>query len=111
MYSQLVTNNIVSLKNLSSKNATANEKSLNTKYKSAVKEVVGKISDDLNGEGTLYNDFKDEYQEYCDYIYDLLKNDGILLSSSINLEDKTYLKYVSHISGASDKIAWLSIYQ
>lgn len=94
VYSQLVTNNVVSLKNLSGKKSTSNERNLNEKYKKAVTEAVGKISSDLNSEGTKYNDFNDEYQEYCDYIYDLLKNDGILIASSINTEDETYLKYV-----------------
>ena len=115
VYSQLVTNNVVSLKKLSSKNASANERNLNNKYKSAVKEVVEKISTELNGNGTLYNDLKDEYQEYCDYIYDLLKNDGILLSSSINLEDKTYLKYVDGKLSLNDfikhaiKMNWINL--
>lgn len=94
VYSQLVTNNVVSLKNLSGKKSTSNERNLNEKYKKAVTEAVGKISSNLNSEGTKYNDFNDEYQEYCDYIYDLLKNDGILIASSINTEDETYLKYV-----------------
>ena len=40
VYSQLVTNNVVSLKSLSRKNATANEKSLNVKYKKAVDEAA-----------------------------------------------------------------------
>lgn len=115
VYSQLVTNNVVSLNHLSSKKATANEKNLNTKYKSAVKEAVGKLSSDLSGKGTKYNDFKDEYQEYCDYIYDLLKNDGILLSSSINQEDKTYLKYVDGNLSLNDfikyaiKMNWINL--
>ena len=103
---QLVTNNVVSLKSLSRKNATANEKSLNVKYKKAVDEAVDKISSDLKGKGTEYNDFNDEYQEYCDYIYELLKNDGILLSSSINLEDETYLKYVEGSLSLNDFIKY-----
>lgn len=115
VYSQLVTNNVVSLKELSGKKATSNEKNLNFKYKKAVNEAVKKISADLDGKGTKYNDFNDEYQEYCDYIYDLLKNDGILLASSINLEDKTYLKYVDGDLSLNDfikyaiKMNWMNL--
>lgn len=115
VYSQLVTNNVVSLKNLSRKKATSNEKNLNSKYKNAVNEAVKKISEDLNSKGTKYNDFKDEYQDYCDYIYELLKNDGILISSSINLEDKTYLKYVDGDLSLNDfikyaiKMNWINL--
>ena len=106
VYSQLVTNNVVSLKNLSGKKSTSNERNLNEKYKRAVTEAVSKISSELNSKGTKYNDFNDEYQEYCDYIYDLLKNDGILISSSINTEDETYLKYVDGELSLNDFIKY-----
>ena len=53
------------------------------------------IKSQLNSDkGKVYNDASKEYQEYYDYIYDLLKNDGILLTSSIDKKDKTYNNYV-----------------
>lgn len=93
VYSQLVTNNVVSLKHLSKK-TTANEKKVYDKYKSSVAEAVRKLKSDLNGSGTAYNDYKEEFQAYCDYIYDLLKNDGILIASSIDTDDSIYKKYI-----------------
>ena len=93
VYSQLVTNNVVSLKHLSKK-TTANEKKVYDKYKNSVAEAVRKLKSDLNGSGTAYNDYKEEFQAYCDYIYDLLKNDGILIASSIDTDDSTYKKYI-----------------
>ena len=95
VYSQLVANNVVSLKKLSRKSATANEKKVNKEYKKAVSDVVKVIKSQLNSDkGKVYNDAGKEYQEYYDYIYDLLKNDGILLTSSIDTKDKTYNNYV-----------------
>ncbi len=95
VYSQLVANNVVSLKKLSRKSATANEKKVNKEYKKAVSDVVKVIKSQLNSDkGKVYNDASKEYQEYYDYIYDLLKNDGILLTSSIDKKDKTYNNYV-----------------
>ena len=91
---------------MSGKKSTSNERNLNEKYKRAVTEAVSKISSELNSKGTKYNDFNDEYQEYCDYIYDLLKNDGILISSSINTEDETYLKYVDGELSLNDFIKY-----
>ena len=88
-------NNVVSLKKLSRKSATANEKKVNKEYKKAVSDVVKVIKSQLNSDkGKVYNDAGKEYQEYYDYIYDLLKNDGILLTSSIDTKDKTYNNYV-----------------
>ncbi|MFQ9515441.1 MAG: penicillin-binding transpeptidase domain-containing protein [Eubacterium sp.] len=93
VYSQLVANNVVSLSHLSKK-STANEEKVYKKYKESLSEAVSKLKDQLSSDGEKYNDLKDEFKEYYDYIYDLLKNDGILLSSSIDTEDKTYLNYI-----------------
>lgn len=93
VYSQLVTNNVISIKHLSKK-TTENERKVYSKYISALDTAVEKIDSQLNSGGTIYNDLNDEYKEYYDYIYDLLKNDGILVSSSIDTEDTTYQKYV-----------------
>ena len=69
VYSQLVANNVVSLKKLSRKSATANEKKVNKEYKKAVSDVVKVIKSQLNSDkGKVYNDASEEYQEYYDYI-------------------------------------------
>lgn len=93
VYSQLVTNNVINIKQLSKKSSD-NEKKVYSKYKSALETAVNKLKSQLTSEGAIYNDLSDEYQEYYDYIYELLKNDGILISSSIATEDSTYRKYV-----------------
>lgn len=94
VYSQLVTNNIVSVAHLKNK-ATSNERKVHNKYESSLNSVYKKMKTFLNDEhAKIYNDLNDEYQEYCDYIYELLKKDGILLTSNIDLDDKTYNKYV-----------------
>ncbi|WP_302625477.1 penicillin-binding transpeptidase domain-containing protein [uncultured Eubacterium sp.] len=94
VYAQLVTNNVVSIKHLSKK-STDNEERVYQKYKNGVSEAVSKLKSQLNSDdGEIYNDLNDEFKEYYDYIYDLLKNDGILLTSSIDTKDETYNKYV-----------------
>ena len=50
VYSQLVANNVVSLKKLSRKSATANEKKVNKEYKKAVSDVVKVIKSQLNSD-------------------------------------------------------------
>lgn len=94
VYSQLVTNNVVSLSHLSKK-STDNEAKVYKKYKDSLATAVSKLKSQLSSsKGQIYNDLNDEFKEYYDYIYDLLKNDGILLTSSINTEDKIYKNYV-----------------
>lgn len=94
VYAQLMTNNVVSIKHLAKK-STPNENRVYSKYKDSVKLAVAELKQQLNSKnGKVYNDLSKEYQKYYDYIYDLLKNDGILLTSVIDTKDETYNKYV-----------------
>ena len=86
VYSQLINNNIISIKHLAKKK-TDNEAKVYSKYKSALSEASGKLKTQLKSSGTKYNDLNDEFKEYNDYIYDLLKEDGILITSSIDADD------------------------
>lgn len=94
VYAQLMTNNVISLSHLS-KRTTANEKTVYKKYKDGLKSAVGQLNAQLKGDGSVYNDLSKEYQAYYDYIYDLLKNDGILMTSAIDTENKTYKDYIN----------------
>ena len=94
VYSQLIRNNVVSLKGLKKKR-TANEKAVYSVYKDSLKVATKKMVKQLDSDsGVVYNELNDEFKEYYDYIYTLLKNDGILLTSTIDTEDKPYNKYV-----------------
>ena len=53
VYSQLVANNVVSLKKLSRKSATANEKKVNKEYKKAVSDVVKVIKSQTKAKYTM----------------------------------------------------------
>lgn len=92
VYSQLINNNIISIKQLAKKK-TDNEAKVYSKYKSALSEASGKLKTQLKSSGTKYNDLNDEFKEYNDYIYDLLKEDGILLTSSIDADDSKNKAY------------------
>lgn len=94
VYAQLMTNNVISLSHLSKK-TTANENTVYKKYKDGLKSAVGQLSDQLKRDGRIYNDLSKEYQAYYDYIYDLLKNDGILMTSVIDTENRTYKDYIN----------------
>ena len=87
VYAQLMTNNVVSIKHLAKK-STPNENRVYSKYKDSVKLAVAELKQQLNSKnGKVYNDLSKEYQKYYDYIYDILKNEGILLKYVIDTKD------------------------
>ncbi len=95
VYAQLVTNNVVSLEKLIAAHKTDNEKKLYKKYTDSMKAALKKLHTELEGEGTKYNDLSDEFQEYDDYIYEILKTSGILLTSTIDTENQDYQNYIN----------------
>ncbi len=93
--SQLITNNVVSIPNINSKSSD-NEKEFYKEYKSSLNKTLKKLRRQLNDNNApKYKDLNEEYQDYNDYIYDMLKNNGVLLTSSIDTENNVYQKYVA----------------
>lgn len=93
--SQLITNNVVSIPTIDSK-SSKNEKEFYKEYETSLEKTLKKLEKQLNNShSTKYNDLNKEYQDYNDYIYDMLKNNGVLLTASIDTENKVYQKYVA----------------
>lgn len=93
--SQLITNNVVSIPTIDSK-SSKNEKELFKEYETSLEKALKKLEKQLNNShSTKYNDLNKEFQDYNDYIYDMLKNNGVLLTASIDTENKVYQKYIA----------------
>lgn len=89
VYFQLINNNVLSLSHLSKK-STDNEARVYNKYKSSLNNALRTVESRLTSNPVIYNDLSKEEQDYMTYIYDELKTDNILVSSSINPEDEKY---------------------
>lgn len=97
VYFQLINNNIVDINSFKSKDATVNERNIYKKFTARQKQVLTNLKKQLADKkcATLKNT-GDEYQDYQYYIYDLLKNNNILLTSEIDtVNDKYYQKYLN----------------
>ena len=93
--SQLITNNVVSIPNINSK-SSKNEKEFYKEYEKSLEKTLKKLERQLkNSHAPKYNNLNEEFQDYNDYIYDMLKNNGVLLTSSIDTENEVYKKYVA----------------
>ncbi len=93
--SQLITNNVVSIPTIDKKSSD-NEKEFYKEYETSLKRTLKKLEKQLrNSHAPKYNDLNDEYKDYNDYIYDMLKNNGVLMTSTIDTENEVYQKYVA----------------
>ncbi len=94
VYAQLVTNNVVRLDKLIKSHKSSNEKILYKKYTQSLDQAVKNLNKQLNGDGIAYGKLSDEYKKYYDYLYDLLKNSGILMTSVIDTNQEDYKNYI-----------------
>ncbi len=95
VYFQLINNNILDMSHFSKKTASTAEQAVYAKFKARKKDVIASIKADLNDEsGTKISSLSSEYIAYSDYIYEMLKDDGYLLTSKIDTSDETYQKYL-----------------
>lgn len=95
VYAQLVTNNVVRLDKLIKSHKSSNEKILYKKYTKSLEQTISKLQSQLEGKGIAYGDLSDEYQKYYDYLYDLLKNSAILMTSVIDTNNTDYQNYIN----------------
>ncbi len=95
VYSQLIMNNVVSIPKIDKK-SSKNEKEFYKEYETSLKKALKKLERQLkNSHSPSYNHLNDEFKDYNDYIYDMLKNNGVLLTSTIDTENTVYQKYVA----------------
>ncbi len=93
--SQLITNNVVSIPTIDKK-STSNEKEFSKEYNSSLNRTLKKLERQLKNKHALkYNSLSREFKDYNDYIYDMLKNNSVLLTSSIDTENEVYQKYIA----------------
>lgn len=95
VYYQLINNNVVDITKLNTKNASPNSKRIYSKFNQKLSAVITQLNQQLiSSNPETIKGSGDEYQEYQFYIYDLLENNNLLLSSKIDKNnDSVYQKY------------------
>ena len=91
VYYALLDNNIINISRLAKKNAKSNEKDVYRIYKKKQESVLNTLRKDLKTGTTVRKYLSEEKQDYVNYIYKMLENDGILVASSIDENDQVYL--------------------
>lgn len=95
VYSQLLMNNVVHVPVITSK-SSENEKKFARQYKQYLNKELKDLENYLRDDnGKKYSSLNEEYKDYSDYIYDLLCNNAIVMTSSIDTEDSTYQAFVA----------------
>lgn len=92
-YYALIGNGIIDLENLNGKDATSYEKSMYRKIQTLKDSAISMSRSMILSSNKAYKDESDEKQAYASYIYSMLSDNKVLLSSSIDTSDKVYQRW------------------
>lgn len=97
VYSALIENNVINSSRFTDKNASALEKKTYKKYQRKSKVILRKIRSILAVDSKQTGkDLSDSMEEFIDYFYKALKNDGVILVDEVDSSDATFKKFTSN---------------
>ena len=98
VYFGLFNNNIFSLDHMHADDATDTEKTTISAIESQTKTTIQNIEDILTTSFTPLSQLDDTYQDYMEYICELLSDNDIFHSSMIDKEDPEFIDYTSNVT-------------
>lgn len=94
VYNAFFDNSILDFNHFKTDDATSLEKKVYGLYLNKKSQVFDNIRKIMDYDSPIINsDLSEESKEYIDFIYSLLKNNGLLLKDDINKKDAVYVKY------------------
>ena len=93
VYFALFNNNVIDISHFSSDLASETEKEVYRLFLEKQASVIDTIKEELMIKKTPYNKLSKEYKNYQSFIVTMLMDKGVLISSSIDREDPTYIAW------------------
>lgn len=102
VYFALIDNNTLSIEHMKSEQAGETERAVYAAMSSAKEQNLTRIRTLLTTENTPMNGMTDEYREYMEYIYKILKTDNVFDTSLVLDNDETYAAYMNETISLAD---------
>lgn len=94
VYFALFNNNIISINEMARPDASEAETKIYTTFIEKREEVLAELREQfLSSKPTIYSKLTEEYQIYMSYVYTMLANNKVILTSKIDTTDKIYLAW------------------
>lgn len=103
VYDAIIQNSIVDVTHFSASDATEREKSVYRDFTEAKESAISIIKKQLSYTNkTPGKDLSEAQSGYLEYIYSMLKNDGVINRESMDTTDDTYNKYINETISLSE---------
>lgn len=94
VYYALINNNVIDVNAFTKEDASDLEKQTYNKYLAKQAEVISKLDNYLSVNNTKTNsEVSEEMNEYLNHVYELLKDNKVLITAKIDTTDKNYIDY------------------
>ncbi len=94
VYFALINNNVLDLEHFGAEDASATEREVDSAFKSRQAQSISLVDAELTGStATPFNSLSEEMKDYITYVIQLLKEEGILVSDSIDTSDEVYQQW------------------
>lgn len=90
VYYALINNNVLSMSKIAADDATETEKNVYAKFVAKRDTELQILREELLSDGTAYKNLSEEMEIYIYYIYNLLINNKVIVTSSVDQTDETY---------------------
>ncbi len=98
VYFGLFDNNYLSIYDMGLQDASVTEKNIYNSYTSAKEETLTTIDNILTRDFTPLSELSVEYQDYMEYICEILSANGIFNTSLISNTDKEFIDYTNNVT-------------
>ena len=98
VYFGLFNNNIFSLDHMHADDATDTEKATISAIEAQTESTINRIDDILTTSFTPLSELDQTYQDYMEYICEILSENDIFQSSMIDKEDQEFIDYTSNVT-------------
>ena len=94
VYFALINNNILDLEHFAAEDASATEQAVESAFETRQQKSLAMVSAELTGGSTTpFGSLSEEMQDYITYVIQMLKDEDILVSSSIDTSDEVYQQW------------------
>lgn len=108
VYFALLNNNVVDINHFSSENASETEQAVYQTFLARQSQVMSWVDAELHSATpTANNDLSEENLEYVNHYITVLKSNGIILSSEIDMNEDTYIKWRAGKISAKEYLQFL----
>lgn len=94
VYNAFIENSLLDIRHFGDEDATELEKKTYNTFTSKKESVISRLKSILDyDEPTINSKLSEEYDGYIDFIYSMLRTDGVIIKDAINQKDTNYVRY------------------